>query len=310
MGRNTLSSKDKLILIVGCGYTGLEVAQRLTFKGIPVVGTTRSVERSAVIRTRGASAILLDMTDLSPLQKVRGRLKAIIHMAPPVKQDDGSYEDNTSKLLEWASSENLERFIYVSSTSVYGNHGGGVVDEHSPCHPDSPRGRKRLEIEQEVLASGLPSMVIRPSGIYGAGRSMLHRLAARKYRLVAGGHAYTNRIHVKDLAALLEGALNQGEPGSIYLGSDACPTTQRELVQRLIEEFGIPNPPELSLEEAKIRMPIDVLKMVTGSKRLNSEWTREALNVRLRYPDFLKGCQDIWRSERATIEALWSEGKS
>lgn len=298
------------MLIVGCGYTGLEVAQRLTFKGVPVVGTTRSVERSTVIRTRGASSILLDMSDLTPLQKVRGRLKAIIHMAPPIRQDDGSYIDHTSKLLEWASEESLERFIYVSSTSVYGNHGGAVVDEHSPCEPDSPRGRKRREIEKIVLSSGLPSMVVRPSGIYGAGRSMLHRLAAQKYRLVGGGHAYTNRIHVKDLAAILEGALDHGEPGSVYLASDASPTTQKELVETLMGEFGVPHPPELSLEEAKIRMPIDVLKMVIGSKRLNSEWTCGALKVKLRYPDFLAGCRDIWRSEQTALKALWSEGKA
>ena len=303
-----MNSTDKLVLLVGCGYTGLELAQRLTFKGVPVVGTTRSVERSAVIRTRGASAIILDMNDLTPLKKVRGRLRAIVHMAPPVKESDGSYSDKTGDLLEWAAKENLERFIYVSSTSVYGDHGGAVVDEHSPCQPDSPRGKKRLEIENLVLGSGLPSMVVRPSGIYGPGRSMLHRLAARKYRLVAGGHAYTNRIHVKDLAHLLEGALTRGEPGSIYLGSDASPTTQKELVEALMEEFGVPHPPELSAEEASIRMPIDVLKMVTGSKQLKSDWTLEALGVQLRYPDFRSGCRDVWRSEKTALEALWRPG--
>ena len=295
------------MLLVGCGYTGLELAQRLTFKGVPIVGTTRSVERSGVIRTRGASSILLDMKDLSPLQKVRGRLRAIVHMAPPIKQEDGSYGDRTDALLEWACKEHLERFIYVSSTSVYGDHGGAVVDEYSPCHPDSPRGKKRLEIENTVLSSELPSMIVRPAGIYGPGRSMLHRLAARKYRLVAGGHSYTNRIHVMDLAHLLEAALKQGEPGSIYLGSDASPTTQKELVTALMDDFGVPHPPEISADEAKIRMPIDVLKMVTGSKRLNSEWTRSALNVQLRYPDFRSGCRDIWLREKATIKSLWSE---
>jgi nucleoside-diphosphate-sugar epimerase len=310
MDQRTLTSTDKLILIVGCGYTGLELAQRLTFKGIPVVGSTRSVERASVIRTRGAAVVMMDMSDLSPLKKVRGRLKAIVHMAPPIKQEDGSYADHTKDLLEWAKNEQLERFIYVSSTSVYGSHGGAMVDEHSPCEPDSPRGAKRLEIEKQVLSADLPSLVVRPAGIYGAGRSMLHRLAAGRYRLVGGGHAFTNRIHVKDLAALLEAALVRGEKGSVYLGCDEHPTTQKELVEALIEEFQIPHPPECTLEEAAIRMPIDVLKMVTGSKRLNSEWTRGSLNVRLRYPDFLSGCRDIWRSEQASIRALWGEGKS
>ena len=139
---------------------------------------------------------------------------------------------------------------------------------------------------------------------------MLHRLAERKYRLVAGGHSTTNRIHVRDLATIIEKAISHGEPGATYLASDAMPTAQRELVDRLCQEFGVPRPTELSAEEAAVRMPIDVLKMVMGSKKINSEWTRSSLDIRLKFPDFMTGCRDIWNRERVALEDLWSQGKA
>lgn len=301
-----MSPAGKLTLIVGCGFTGLELAQRLTFKGLPVAGTTRSIQNATVIRSRGASVIVMDAADPSPLKDVLGRLHAVVYMVPPQEGDGGSTIDHTSKMLELARDSGVERFIYVSSTSVYGDHGGGVVDEHSPCQPDSPRGTIRRAIELEVLGSGLPAVVVRPAGIYGPGRSMLHRLATGRYRLVDGGHAVTNRIHVADLATLLERCLTKSEPGSIYLGCDAQPTTQRELVSMLTREFGTPAPQEMSLEEAEIRMSPDVLKMVTGSKRLDSSWTRAALGFELKYPDFLAGCRQIWMQEGAELRRKWS----
>ncbi len=305
MSEPTHKRPDQHILILGCGYTGAELAQRLAFKGVPVVGTTRSDERASIIRTRGAQPLLWDGADWAPIHRWRGRVRAVVSAVPPrmLGRGDG-YEDVHEALLERLAEWPLDAFVYLSSTSVYGDQGGALVDEAAACTPDSPRGRARLEIEQQVLGSGLPAMVIRPAGIYGLGRSQLHRVASGRYRVVAGGGAYTNRIHVKDLAGMIEAAITRGTPGSIYLGSDTQPATQREVTDHIVETFGLPAPVEMPLAEARVRLDRNVLAMITGSKRLDSSATLADLRLRLRFPTYVEGLADVWQRQRAQISAL------
>lgn len=292
------------ILILGCGYAGCELAQRVGFGGRAVFGTTRSDQRSMVIRSRGAEPLILDTADLSPLNRLRGRVQAVVHCIPPTMERDGSWEDATTRIMDYVSGWNLRAFVYVSSTSVYGDHGGGAVNEQTPSNPESPRGEARVQVEKDVLAHSVPSMVVRPSGIYGPGRSQLHRLAAGRLRLVNGGPYITNRIHVTDLATILEAVVDRGEPGATYLATDQTPTPQAEVVSALEAQYGLPPANHLSLAEARVRMSRDVLAMVTNSKRLDPSWTLESLGVELRYPDWSTGLAAIWRHEEAEIREL------
>ncbi len=300
---------DKGVLILGCGFTGAVLAQRLAFDGRSVYGTTRSEQQALVIRSRGAEPVLLDVRqDLAPLDRLRGRIGKVVCCIPPDMERDGTYVDSTRALLDRFSGWNLQAFVYVSSTSVYGDKGGDVVTEASECAPDSPRGAARLAIEQEVLTSGLRALVVRPAGIYGRGRSQLHRMASGRYRLVAGGEAFTNRIHVIDLAAILDAALTRGVPGTVYLGTDARPATQREVAEHAVTAFGMPQPSTMELQEARVRLSRDVLAMITGSKRLDGSWTRQELGVELRYPSYVEGMESIWRFEAPQLRAIAAGG--
>ena len=302
-------SKNDGVLIVGCGFTGCVLAQQLAFVGRAVYGTSRGERGVSVIRTRGAGAVLMTAPDFRPLRRIRGKVRALVTMMPPQMTGDGGYVDHTAALLDAVKGWGLEAVVYVSSTSVYGDKGGAVVNEHTPCTPDSPRGRARLAIEQQVLTSGLPAMVVRPAGIYGRLRSQLDRLARGRTRLVDGGKSYTNRIHVKDLATIIEAACDRGTPGSVYLGADRHPATQVEVARHIVDTYGLPEPPSLSLAEARVRMSKDVLAMITGSKRLDPAQTLEALGVTLRFPDYKAGLAEIWRfDEPALLEAAAREG--
>ena len=292
------------VLIVGCGFTGRLLAQRLAFAGRAVYGTARSEEAVNVIRTRGANALVMNAPDLSPLARIKGKVRAVVTMMPPVMDKDGGYTDYTAELLELLRDWKLDAIVYVSSTSVYGDKGGALVTEQTPCTPDSPRGRARLEIETQVLSSGLPTMVVRPAGIYGRTRSQLDRFATGRTRLVDGGHSYTNRIHVRDLAAILEAACDRGTPGDVYLGTDARPSLQSEVAQHIVETYGLAPPSELSLAEARVRMSRDVLAMIMGSKQLDGGWTRERLGVSLRFPDYVSGLAEIWRFDGPAIREV------
>ena len=301
-----MSDEDrKRVLILGCGYAGSMLAQALAFSGRPVVGTTRSETQASVIKSRGAEPILLDAEDLSPLDRLRGSIYAVVDCIPPTMHRDGSYDDPTARILEELASWELSAFVYVSATSVYGDHGGAVVTETSACEPDSPRGRARLEIEGQVIAAtGVGGRVMRVAGIYGPGRSQLHRIAAGRYRLIGEGEAFSNRIHVLDLATLLEAAIVRGVAGATYLASDLRPATQREVVEHVVATYGMPAPTRLSMAEARVRLTRNVFAMITGSKRLDPSATLEALGVTLRWPDYASGLAELWRREAPALREL------
>ena len=294
---------NKGTLIVGCGYTGKLLAQQLAFEGHAVYGTARTEVGANVIRTRGAHAIVMEAPDFRPIEKMRGKVDALVTMMPPTMERQGGFSDHTAALISEVADWNLKAFVYVSSTSVYGDKKGALVDESTLCTPDSPRGRARLEIERQVLESGLPAMVVRPSGIYGRFRSQFDRLVGRRTRLVDGGEAYTNRIHVRDLATIIQAACERGRPGSVYLASDARPARQCDVAGHIVDTYGLPAPEHISLAEAKVRMSKDVLAMIMGSKRLDSSATCASLGIDLRFPDYEVGLAEIWRFDQEAIRA-------
>ena len=300
-----MSHEGRAVLILGCGYAGTVLAQRLAFRGEPIYGTTRTPDRTSVIRTRGAEPLLVDaFEDLSPLTRCAARARAVVSLIPPRQEADGTWADPTARVLERFRTEKVDAFVYVSSTSVYGDHAGAVVTETTIPEPDSPRGSQRLAVERQVLNSGLPAMVVRPAGIYGPGRSPLHRIATGSYKVIGDGAAYTNRIHVRDLAQIIHAAIDRGEPGRTYLASDLLPSTRQEVVDHVAEAYGLPRPPRMPVDEARIRLTKDGFGMLTGSKRLDPAWTLKSLGVKLRFPDYVSGLAAIWRQEEPAIRAL------
>jgi len=282
------------VLILGCGFLGQALAQKLAFKGVPVAGTARGEPQLGIIRTRGATAVRFE-GDLAVLERLPLAVGRVVMSIPPEAGLDVA-------LVARVASLNLApgRVLYISSTSVYGDHGGADVIESTPTEPATDKAKARLA--SEALWQSIGASVIRPSGIYGPGRSLLHRIAARKYRLIDGGLAITNRIHVADLATLCEAALAHS-PG-VYLGSDLHPTTQSEVAQWCTRELGLPAPEPMSLAEARVRMDKDTLAMFAQSKRLLPHATLARLGVSLRFPSFREGFRDIWAREKAALSTL------
>jgi len=289
-------SADRQILILGCGFLGNQVAQRLTFRGIPVTGTTRTFEQLSVIRTRGANPLQFDGVDFTELERQATRTRAVVMCIPP---SDGLDE----RLVELFAKHAIDNAVYVSSTSVYGDRQGALTVERDPVAPDSPKGRARVAAEAVWTAAPFTTAVIRPAGIYGPGRSLLHRLAAGKYRLVGGGLAVTNRVHVADLASLVVAALEKKASG-VFVGSDLAPTPQAEVVDWICALTGWDRPPEMTLAEARVRLDKDTLGMFIQSKRIDPAATLAALGVKLKYPSFREGLGDIWIKERQALAAL------
>jgi len=285
------------VLILGCGFFGQALAQKLAFKGVPVAGTARGEPQLGIIRTRGASSVRFE-GDLAVLDRLPIKVGRVVMSIPPEAGLDTAL---AAKVAYWGLAPG--KIVYISSTSVYGDHAGAEVIESTPPAPATDKARGRLAAEAIWQAIG--ASVIRPAGIYGPGRSLLHRIAARKYRLIDNGVAITNRIHVADLATLCEAAFAK-EPG-IYLGTDTHSTTQAEVAEWCTRELGLPALQPMSLAEARVRMDKDTLAMFSQSKRLNPTVTLARLGVQLRFPSYREGFRDVWTREKASLLALVAE---
>jgi len=288
------------VLILGCGFLGQVLAQRLTFKGTPVIGTARGEPQLGIIRTRGAQPVPFS-GELAALDKLTLKVDRVVMSIPP---DAGLDEALAERVASWGIAPG--KALYISSTSVYGDRGGADTDEATPVNPQTPKAERR--VEAEAVWRKIGASVIRPAGIYGPGRSLLHRIAAGKYRQVGDGQAIVNRIHVNDLAALCEKSLGAGQ--GVWLGADLMPTPHAEVIAWLCETFGLPTPPVMPLAEARIRMDRETLSMFSQSKRLRPEATLAALGVKLRYPSFREGFKDVWTRDKAQLEAMMAGGSA
>jgi len=285
------------VLILGCGFLGQTLAQKLAFRGVPVVGSARGEPQLGIIRTRGATPLKLEGDPdqaMRALERLPLRIGRVLMAIPPEAGLDAAL---AGKVAAWGLAPGS--VLYVSSTSVWGDQGGADVFETTPVRPETDKARQRLAAE--AIWNAIGASVIRPAGIYGPGRSLLHRLAARKYRLIEGGAAITNRIHVADLARLCEAAWSR--PQGVWMGSDLTPVPQAEVADWCVRELGLPAPESISLAEARVRMDRETFSMFSQSKRLRPEATLAALGVTLRFSSYSEGFRDIWTREKAALGA-------
>jgi nucleoside-diphosphate-sugar epimerase len=173
-----------------------------------------------------------------------------------------------------------ERLLFVSSSSVYGQQEGELVDENSETVASGYSGRLMLEAEQVALNSGIPASIVRLTGIYGPGREWLLTQVRRGYRVAVEPPLYGNRIHADDAAGLMAfllQAAHQGKPlQDIYIGVDDAPAPLAEVVAWLREYLGVTE----WADDASVRR--------TGSKRCSNARAK-ALGWTPKYPSYREG---------------------
>jgi nucleoside-diphosphate-sugar epimerase len=192
-----------------------------------------------------------------------------------------AYVEGLSKVAAAAAAGAARRLIFVSSTGVFGQDDGAVLDENSPALPRGFSGRTILEGEALLASLPVEAAVIRFSGIYGPGRDRLVRLVRAGAPVSAKSRAaITNRIHRDDCARALVHLVERPAVQALYLGSDEAPTPMGEILDWIAARLGLPSPP--AGEDAP-----DVLQR-GGNKRLSSARLR-AEGFRFRYPTYREG---------------------
>ncbi|TIW68289.1 MAG: SDR family oxidoreductase, partial [Mesorhizobium sp.] len=194
---------EKQFFVFGAGYSGKAFA-RASRDGVTIRGTTRSPEKFAVLGQAGIAPLRFDGALTAEIGEA---LKTTTHLIVSVAPEEAGDPVLGAAREAIAAMPALEWIAYLSTVGVYGDHGGGWVDERAECRPVSKRSVMRVAAEQEWLKLGQeigrPVAILRLSGIYGPGRNALVNLAdGTARRLVKPGQVF-NRIHCDDIAGAL-----------------------------------------------------------------------------------------------------------
>ena len=279
----------------GLGYSALVLAHRLAAPGWLVTGTCRSTEKAAALGEAGFSAVRFDRNHPVNATALKGVTHLLVSVAPdaigdPVLALHGS---------DIAAMSGLSWLGYLSTTGVYGDRGGGWVDETAQLLPTGERGRRRVAAEEGWLDlwrdRGVPVHIFRLAGIYGPGRSALDALRAGAARRIDKPGQVFSRIHVEDLASVLLASIKRPRPGAVYNVCDDDPAPPEMVVAYAADLLGMPPPPLVPLEAAGLS-PI-ARSFYDDNKRVANRLIKAELGVSLRYPDFRAGLAAILADE-------------
>jgi len=185
------------------------------------------------------------------------------------------------------------RFVYLSTSGVYGDCAGERVDETRAPRPRTERARRRLDAEQAVsnwgAREGVETVILRVPGIYAADRLPLDRLARGTPVLRREDDVYTNHIHADDLAAIVATALHAAPASGTYNASDDSAIKMGDWLDLVADRAGLARPRRVSRAEASRVVPADLLSFMSESRRLSNERLKSELGVRLRYPTVVHG---------------------
>jgi len=272
------------LLIVGCGDVGMRLLP-LVCARFRVFAVTSSAHRCAQLRAAGAIPIVADLDHPSTLRRLAKLAPNVIHLAPP--QGDGELDHRTRHLVAILPAG--ANVVYVSTTGVYGDCQGQLIDETRTVAPHNARARRRVDAEQ-VLRGWARRMqgrlaIVRAPGIYARERLPLLRLEQGTPALLAQDDVFTNHIHADDLARIVALALFRALPGRIYHAVDDTRIKMGDYFDAVADAFGLARPPRVARAQLAQEVSPIKLSFMSESRLMRNERIKRELGVRLRYPD-------------------------
>jgi nucleoside-diphosphate-sugar epimerase len=245
--------------------------------------------------------VIADLTTPSSLAALERPFDWVVNCAAASGGGEADYRrlylEGTRNLLNWLAGSSLRRYVYTSSTGVYGQTDGAEVTENSAADPGTPTGQVLVETEQELRraaeARGFPAIILRLAGIYGPGRAYwLRQFLSGEARLEGEGRRFLNMIHRDDVVGAINAALEQGRIGDTYNVVDNHPVLQIEVFRWLASRLGRPMPPSVP-EDAIVARRRGVTNKRVSNRKLQAE-----LGWQLTYPSFREG----YEAELARME--------
>ena len=288
------------VLLVGCGDVGLRVAQALG-GGVPgrprLLALTSSPQRHALLRARGLTPLAGNLDAPATLGRLAGLASHVLHLAPPPGEGErarGQHwgrDPRTQALLRALRLRSApQALVYGSTSGVYGDCAGALVDETRRLAPHTPRAQRRADAEQLVRLfgrSGVRASILRIPGIYAPDReggTPQARLLRGTPVLRAEDDVYTNHIHADDLARACLAALWRGRAQRAYNANDDTRLRMGDYFDLAADLYGLPRPPRLARSSAREQLPLQLLSFMAESRQLDNARLKSELRVRLAYP--------------------------
>ena len=275
----------------GLGYCADYLSAKLIKQGWQVSATCRTSEKAAVLEASGIRPVLLSgkkvtVTDL-------GKADHILISVPP-EQDGSDPVLNFAEAALAALQDQIKWVGYLSTTGVYGDHQGAWIDEETPAGLLSERGQRRVAVEAQWAATGLPMHYFRLAGIYGPGRNSLRALQNGTARRVVKQGQVFSRIHLADITRILEASMANPNAGRAYSVCDDTPAPPQDVVTYAAELMGV-SPPALQ-DFATAELSPMARSFYGENKRIRNNRIKEELGVSLEYPDYRAGLSALWES--------------
>ncbi len=272
------------LFIFGLGYSGGEIARQAKAAGWRVAGTVRSGDKAQQLAAEGIEAHPFDGTASLTAGLIDGTTHVLCTIAP------GTAGDPVLRLCAPLLRE--ARWLgYLSTTGVYGDHGGGWVDEATPPNPGQPRSLSRLAAER--VWQGMGATLFRLPGIYGPGRSAIDQVKAGTARRIDKPGQVFSRIHVEDIAATVLAAIARPSPGAIYNVADDLAASTADVIAYACELLAVPAPPLVPWAEIAPTMSAMARSFYVENRRVRNDRIKRELGVTLRHPTYREGLRAI-----------------
>ncbi len=300
---------DLSCLIVGCGYVGSRLARRETARR-PLLALVRSGRNAAGLHATGVQTLCIDL-DAAPDHSLQTALAAaadraaVVYLAPP--PDSGTTDPRLATFLAQVEDVTPAVFVYISTTGVYGDAGGALVDEFTPVAPSNDRSRRRVAAESTAqawcAARGVRCVILRVPGIYGPNRLPLERLQRREPALREADAGPGNRVHVDDLVAAIVAAIDRLSAQGVFNVTDGDYASTTAYLQLTAAVAGIEPPALISKAEAREKIPAGMLSFLLESRRVDNRRMLADLGLQLQYPTLHSGVRASFAEMRHTQEA-------
>ncbi|MCW8986513.1 MAG: SDR family oxidoreductase [Gammaproteobacteria bacterium] len=296
-----MTAKDKPfkhVLIVGCGDIGLRVAKIWKNAAKSVFALARTEESIDTFRQQHLFTCQADLDDFQSLKDIPSRQSLLYYFAPPPAK--GHVDTRMANFLASMEKETFPaHLVYISTSGVYGDQGGELINEDSPVNPTADRAKRRYNAEQQLRTwskqTSVPITILRVGGIYGPGRLPLQRLKDQIPMLHEELSPQTNRIHADDLAQVCVAAAADKAEGEIYNVSDGTNSNMTEYFNTIADYCDLPRPPLVDWEEAEKTISKGMLSYLKESRRLDNSKMINELGIELIYPtlkDGLESCHE------------------
>jgi nucleoside-diphosphate-sugar epimerase len=280
------------IFFAGFGDIARRISRQVELAGLPMALITRDPEKFQTLAGQGFQTFLGSFDDPDNLAALPLARRTVFYTAPP---PGGGYSDpRVGVFCAQISRENRPaKVVYISTSGVYGDCGGALVDEETPLNPLTARAKRRVDAEtrlqQMAQEFAVPLVILRVTGIYGPTRLPLQRLEQQHPVLIPAESNITNRIHAEDLARVCVAAAQKGRAGDIFNVSDGAHGTMTDYFNAVAELFALPRPAQISRAEATQVMNPLMLSYIDESRRMDNRKMLEQLGIKLLYPDLASG---------------------